>query len=66
MENHLALIVKLGDTVPIPCRSCGKKLIPFVVKEGNHTLTCPDCKEATRIEVTCVGQSCRIRTARPS
>lgn len=59
------MIVRRGDTVPIPCRSCGKQLLSFVVKEGNHTLTCPACKGATRIEVTCLGEACRIRTATP-
>lgn len=53
-----------GSTVPIPCRHCGKKLIPFVVQEGKHAVQCPRCGAATEVRVTREGDQIRIRTSR--
>jgi hypothetical protein len=41
----------LGSPVPIPCRGCGKKLLPFTVALGMHLLSCPICGKGTEVLV---------------
>lgn len=58
----MALEVRAGKTVPIPCRHCGKA-IAFPVAVGVHSLTCPGCSRSTRAFVTWESGELRIRTA---
>lgn len=64
-ETAVALTSNPGDLVSIPCRACGKRLIPFVIQTGTHLLLCPDCHEKTRVTVTRESGRWRIRTSGP-
>jgi hypothetical protein len=64
LEGTIAAIEpRPGETVGIPCRSCGKAFLPFTIKEGIHTLVCPRCQGGTRVVVTLGEKAWEVRTS---
>ena len=49
--DGVPVILRAGVTVRIPCRHCGKALIPFKIAEGNHSVTCEKCGSSTEVRV---------------
>lgn len=56
--------VRPGAVVRIPCRSCGKRLIPFTVAAGRHELRCGLCGGTTEVRVSPKADSWLIRTVK--
>jgi hypothetical protein len=54
--------IQIGAQVPIPCRSCGKAMIPFFVAEGTTLLRCGACGRTTEVVVSRVEGALAIRT----
>ena len=46
----MPLEIRLGDVVPVPCRSCGK-LLQLRVVGGEFNLECPTCNRTTQARV---------------
>ena len=53
-----------GEGVQIPCRHCGGAMMKTVAAEGATTVTCPLCREQTRVKMTKSGGSLQVRTSR--
>jgi len=49
-----------GSRLPIPCRSCGRGMIPFRVEVGRHLLRCSSCGKGTGVTVIRVGGRLRV------
>jgi phage FluMu protein Com len=43
--------IKQGALVAIPCRACGKVMLPFTVDFGSHRLKCLRCNRYTKVTV---------------
>ena len=43
--------IRPGDRIPIPCRNCRGKLIPFEIRKGVQAILCPSCKSKTWVQV---------------
>ena len=53
----------LGEGFHVPCRHCGRAMIAAVAEEGVTTVTCPKCREQTRVKMTKSGGTIKVRTA---
>jgi phage FluMu protein Com len=53
---------QLGSKLSIPCRHCGKRLIPYTVSLEPRQVACPECKKSTHVEVYIHEGRCYIRT----
>jgi hypothetical protein len=51
-----------GILIPIPCRACGRGMIPFTLEWGSYRLTCSACGGSTLVQVSDEGGKPRIRT----
>jgi len=41
-----------GILIPIPCRACGRGMIPFTLEWGSYRLTCSACGGSTLVQVS--------------
>jgi hypothetical protein len=62
--KSMPLELQPGQSVPIPCRPCGKSLLKFTLAEGTHALTCSRCRGQTvvRVERDAASGDLQVRT----
>ena len=62
--SGVPLDLKLGISVPIPCRHCGKSFIRQTLEAGQRSAVCGRCGGVTEVRVTSEGEALRVRTSR--
>ena len=60
-ELEAAIQKGMALSLTVPCRHCGRP-IPFLKREGEHSLGCPACGELTRVTAVYESGELRIRT----
>jgi len=58
------LDLRPGSTVPIPCRHCARACASFIVREGQHEVTCEKCGSTTEVQVYVDGGTWLVKTAK--
>lgn len=59
----MPLDVRPGSVLPIPCRACGKAILRWTFKPGEHKVRCSQCEGETLVEAKAETLTWRIWTS---